>query len=123
VHELAFAQQVVRIVLSEMASRDAIGVRTIEVDLGALEGLRAEDLRGAFEVESENTPLRSADLRVTLVPPEARCARCGESYALPLGSTQQESGSLACLACGPPLEIRGGRGLCVRSASFELRSG
>lgn len=120
-HELVMAQQIVRAVLAEMEHRGAAAVRSIDVDLGALEGLREEDLRRAFRVESTGTPLEHAVLHVSVVPATAFCPACNapKPDELRLGSSH-EIPRAACADCGADLEFQGGRGLVVRRAAMVL---
>ena len=120
-HELVIAQQIVRAVRAEMERRGATAVRAIDVDLGALEGLRESDLRAAFEVEAADTPLEGAALRVTLVPARAFCPKCGgpKPLALPEGPGHGPP-SAACPDCGAEMDLEGGRGAVVRSAAMVL---
>ena len=120
-HELAVAQQIVRAVRAEMERRGAAAVRAIDVDVGALEGLGESELRGAFAVEVEGTPLEGAVLRVTRIPARAFCPKCGgpKPLALPEGHGHGPV-SAACPDCGAEMDLEGGRGVAVRSASMVL---
>lgn len=119
-HELAFAQQVVRTVLESMRHVRATGVRSIEVELGVLEGVPTDGLCRAFEIESKDTPLEGADLRVALVPGTAACPACRAERALTIPAEGHRVPKAACDGCGGPVEFRGGRGLVVRSAAMIL---
>lgn len=120
-HELAIAQQVVRTVLAEMNRTGAVAVRSINVDVGTLEGLPPEGLRRAFEVESKDTPLEGVELHVALVPSVAMCPACGAKRELTILSEAHGADvNLFCPRCGAPMEFRGGRGFIVRSAAMVL---
>jgi len=120
-HELAIAQQVVRTVLAEMNRTGAVAVRSINVDVGTLEGLPPEGLRRAFEVESKDTPLEGVELHVVLVPSVATCPACAAKRELTTPSEAYDVNvNLFCLQCGTPMEFRGGRGFVVRSAAMVL---
>jgi len=120
-HELAMAQQIVRTVLAEMNRTGAVAVRSINVDVGTLEGLLPEGLRRAFEVESKDTPLEGVELHVALVPSIATCPACGAKRELTtLSDAHGADVNLFCLQCGAPMEFRGGRGFSVRSAAMVL---
>ena len=120
-HELAIAQQIVRTILAEMNRIGATAVRSIEVDIGTLEGLPPEGLAQAFDVESKDTLLEGVELRVALVPSVATCPACGATREL---TTPRESHVaevfLSCPRCGSMMEFHGGRGFIVRSASMVL---
>jgi len=120
-HELAIAQQVVRTVLAEMNRIGATRVRVIDVEIGTLEGLSAESLRGAFDLESKDTPIEGVELRVALVASVAVCPRCGASRELtaPLETHGREP-FVACPRCGIGMAFHGDRGFVVRSAAMVL---
>ncbi len=120
-HELVMAQQIVRAVLATMEQRGAAAVRSIDVELGALEGIREEDLRRAFRLESTGTPLEHAALHVSVGPATAFCPGCNapKTFDLRLGRFH-EIPRVACPDCGVDLELQGGRGLLVRRAAMVL---
>lgn len=120
-HELAVAQQVVRVVRAEMEARGASGVRFIDLDIGQLEGLRPADLRRAFEVESAGTPIEGASLNVTLTPAKAFCPSCNQERPFQLPQEHfHEPPPVVCPECGASLELSGGRGFVVRRAAMVL---
>lgn len=120
-HELAIVQQVVRAVLAEMDRRGASAVRSIDLEIGQLEGLGQEGLRKAFEAESAGTALEGTALNVAVVPAKAYCPACGtpKRFALPEGHFT-ETPTIVCPDCGADLDLEGGRGFVVRSASMVL---
>ncbi len=120
-HELAIAQQVIRAVLAEMERRGASAVRSIDLEIGQLEGLGQDDLRKAFEVESAGTALEGTALNVSVAPAKAYCPACGtaKKFELPTGHFT-EMPTLACPDCGADLDLEGGRGFVVKSAAMVL---
>lgn len=120
-HELALAQQVVRAVLAEMERRGASVVRAIDLEVGGLEGLRSEDVRGAFEVEAAGTPLEGTVLRITVGGVRAFCPACGtpKPFELPAAHLPAPERAL-CPDCGAEMDLEGSRGVVVRSASMVL---
>lgn len=120
-HETVIAQQIVRVVRGTMEARGAAAVRTIDVDLGQLEGLSPEDLQAAFDLEARGTPLEGSVLRVRLVGAQGFCPSCQEDRAFELPrSASHEIPPIACPECGSPLELLGGRGFTVQRASMVL---
>lgn len=120
-HELAIAQEIVRAVLAEAARRKARGVRSVDLEIGALEGLREIDLRRAFEIEAAGTLAHGADLRVRVIPAEAVCAPCGRTAKVELPSNRSHRFlPPICAACGGMVSIENGRGFVVRSAILRL---
>ncbi len=120
-HETVMAQQVVRAVLAEMDHRGAAACKTIDIDLGQLEGLDPKDLQAAFDLEAVGTLVEGAVLAVTLVPATAVCPSCkaAKPFELPKGHAHEMPRAL-CPDCGAPLELRGGRGFVVRRATLVL---
>ncbi len=120
-HETVIAQQIVRAVLSEMDRRGASACKSIDLELGQLEGLDSKDLQAAFDLEAAGTPLDGAVLVVTSAPATAVCPSCkaAKPFELPKGHGH-EIPRLVCPDCGAPLELRGGRGFVVRRATLVL---
>lgn len=120
-HETIIAQQVVRVVLAEMETRGASGVRSIDLEVGQLEGLTPADLRKAFELESAGTPAEGAVLQVSLAPAKAVCPSCNQErpFELPEAHFHGQP-KLVCPECGSSLELSGGRGFVVRRAAMIL---
>ena len=120
-HELAVAQQLVRAVLATAEERGAFAVRTIDVEIGELEGLRIESLEGAFALEAEGTPAEGATLHVTLVPAKIFCPSCREPRPVGHASSPDHRATPAqCRECGSELAVEGGRGLVIRRAAMVL---
>lgn len=123
-HESLMARQIVEAVSSEAARRGARGVRFVDVDVGALEGIRAEDLRAAFDVAAVGTRVEGASLRVAVAAVRGFCPTCRQTHTIRVAEEHRhEPPNLACSVCGGPLETDGGRGFVVRSASLVLDEG
>lgn len=120
-HETVIAQQILRAVQTTMEQRGASAVRTIDVELGQLEGLNAQVLQRAFDLQAGGTPVEGAVLQVKVVPASAFCPSCNEErpFELPRNPAH-EVPKVLCPECGAPLELRGGRGFIVRSAAMVL---
>lgn len=120
-HELAVAQEIVRAVLSVAASRGATAVRSVDVDIGELEGLQAETLREAFHVEATGTPVEGASLNVTVL---RAAAICPNGHPQPDVGLPHDPGHGAlrprCALCSFDLEVQGARGFIVRHAAIVL---
>jgi Zn finger protein HypA/HybF involved in hydrogenase expression len=115
------AQQIVSAVLSEVDRRAASGVRSIEVDVGELEGLQEEALRRAFRAAAAGTVLEETELHVTIVPAIAHCPACDAPKPFRIAaSAEHVVPKASCPDCGADLELRGGRGLVVRRATMVL---
>lgn len=120
-HELAIAQQIVRAVLAEMDRRGASAVRSIELEIGQLEGLESEGLRKAFEAEAGGTALEGTILNVSVSPARGYCPACGtpKKFELPAGQ-HGDVPTIICPDCGADLDLEGGRGYVVKSALMVL---
>ena len=120
-HETIIAQQVVRAVLAEMDQRGASACKSIDIDLGQLEGLEPRELQAAFDLEASGTLVDGAVLQVSLTPATAACPSCkaAKPFELPRGHGHELPAAL-CPDCGAALELRGGRGFVVRRATLVL---
>ncbi len=120
-HETVIAQQIVAAVLDEVRRRGAVSCRSIEVDLGELEGLHRADLQAAFDIEAKGTLLEGTVLEVSLKPATAVCPSCkaAKPFELPRGAAH-EIPRVTCPDCGSLLELRGGRGFVIRRAAMVL---
>ena len=120
-HELAMAQQVLRVVSAEMERRGAAAVTSIDLELGTLEGLREEDLVRAFQLEATGTPLEATVLRVRMRGPRAFCPACGTPKPFEVSPGHHGApASAACPDCGAEMDLEGGRGVTVVSAAMVL---
>ncbi len=120
-HETVMAQQIVQTVLAEMDRRGASVCKSIDIDLGQLEGLAAKDLQAAFDLEAAGTLLDGAVLAVAMVPATAVCPSCkaAKPFELPTGHAHEMPAAL-CPDCGAPLELRGGRGVVIKRATLVM---
>ena len=120
-HETVIAQQVLRAVLAEMDRRGASTCKTIDIDLGQLEGLEARELQAAYDLEASGTPAEGAVLQVSLIPATAVCPSCKAAmpFEPPTGHAHEMPPPL-CPDCGAALELRGGRGFVIRRAALVL---
>ena len=120
-HETVVAQQIARAVLAEMDARGASACKSIDVDLGQLEGLDEKEVQAAFDLEAAGTPLEGAVLHVTTAPATAVCPSCqaAKPFELPR-SPAHEIPPVVCPDCGAALELRGGRGFVVQRAALVV---
>lgn len=120
-HETVIAQQILSAVLAEMEVRGASACRSIEIELGQLEGLSPKDLQAAFDLQAEGGPADGAVLETTTVPTTAVCRSCkaAKPFEPPQGHAH-ELPAAVCPDCGAALELRGGRGFTIRRAVLVL---
>ncbi len=120
-HESAVAQAVVRTVVGAAKKARAKRVVSVELEVGALEGLGTKELRFAFELEAAGTPVEGAKLRLSRMAPSAVCPACGVPRKAPLPRGHfHELPPLTCSACGAPLRLKGGRGFRVVRAAMDI---
>ena len=81
-HELSVSQAIADVVLKEAAKHGATKVLAVELQIGDLSLLNADQVEFCLTLVLENTPAAGAELRVTRVEPEIRCEVC--SYVGPL---------------------------------------
>jgi len=79
-HETAVAQSIVETILAEA---ERVGRRPIaaRISCGQFNALNDEVMRFAFEVAAQDTPARGMRLEIRHVPLQARCERCGRTFA------------------------------------------
>lgn len=96
-------------------------MRAIDLAVGELEGLQPDALRRAFELEAATTRLDGAVLRVTVVSAKAFCPACGtpKPFEAPPGHFESLP-PIHCPDCGAEMDLEGGRGFLVRSATMVL---
>lgn len=118
-HEASVTADIADAVMDEMSRRGVTKVNGVTVVVGDLTMLLEEQMRFAWEVLSQGTPLEGSVLYVKHEPIEVRCGACG--YEGPvrnvdLGGTQAPL--LSCPGCGGRVEVVKG-GSC-RIDSFDI---
>ena len=91
-HELAIAQNVIRIVESEAKKQGFTKVRTIKLAVGEVSGVIPECLYEFFPIASKDTIAFGAELSARVIPVAIECAACGYS-GKPRGGECPECGS------------------------------
>lgn len=114
-HELAIAQELVRIAC-EHARRAGVGrVRRLNCRIGVLRQVEPGLLREAFEIARGDSACCDAELCVQTVPLRARCGACGQTFDVVLWNW-------ACPRCGLDAELLpGGDELELLSIEAEDR--
>ncbi|WP_435972066.1 hydrogenase maturation nickel metallochaperone HypA [Streptomyces sp. Qhu_M48] len=108
-HEMSLAVAVVDQVETAARSRGAVGVSSIELDVGELAGVVADALAFCFELACAGTVVEGAELITRTVPGTARCAPCDEVW--PVGMPPR----LLCPGCGAAADaLLSGRELQIR---------
>ncbi|SEE17853.1 hydrogenase maturation nickel metallochaperone HypA [Streptomyces sp. TLI_105] len=112
-HEMSLAVAVVDQVEAAAKSRGAVGVSSIELDVGELAGVVADALAFCFELACAGTVVEGAELITRTVPGTARCAPCAEDWAVGMPPR------LLCPGCGAAAdELVAGRELQIREVRW-----
>ncbi|MFH8574770.1 hydrogenase maturation nickel metallochaperone HypA [Streptomyces zaomyceticus] len=112
-HEMSLAVAVVDQVETAAKTRGAIGVRSIELDVGELAGVVADALAFCFELACAGTVVEGAELITRTVPGTARCAACAEDWAVGMPPR------LLCPGCGAAADgLVSGRELQIREVRW-----
>ncbi|MER5202791.1 hydrogenase maturation nickel metallochaperone HypA [Streptomyces sp. NPDC002825] len=112
-HEMSLAVAVVDQVEAAAKSRGAVGVRSIELDVGELAGVVADALAFCFELACAGTVVEGAELITRTVPGTARCAPCAEDWTVGMPPR------LLCPGCGGAAEeLVSGRELQIREVRW-----
>jgi hydrogenase nickel incorporation protein HypA/HybF len=69
--------QIVEVALEEAKRHDAIGVKQIQLEIGELTFLGVEQMKFAYEVLSEETILKDAELCIEEQKAVVKCDECG----------------------------------------------
>jgi hydrogenase nickel incorporation protein HypA/HybF len=96
-HELAIAQRLIE-TASALLPPDAQHISLLKVQLGALAGVSAEELRFGFEVMSARTSCAGAQLWIDPVPAIAHCPQCGVDFIV-------DDDGLICPSCNSPAVV------------------
>ena len=78
-HELSLCLNLLKQVLNTAQQHQASAIQTIDVQLGPLGGISAEQLGVAFAQASAGTLAAGAELRIESLPLTIRCRSCGAS--------------------------------------------
>lgn len=114
-HEATVVDGLVRILIDRAAANGITSIVAVKVVIGRLRGLDLRQIRGCFEIFSEDTVAEGAALEIVDVETRARCRGCGTDYVVPRFR-------FACPSCGgSDADVIAGRELHVES--FEGRQG
>ncbi|MEU6979066.1 MULTISPECIES: hydrogenase maturation nickel metallochaperone HypA [unclassified Streptomyces] len=112
-HEMSLAVAVVDQVEAAASSRGAVGVTSVELDVGELAGVVADALAFSFELACAGTVLEGAELITRTVPGVARCEPCAADWAVGMPPR------LLCPTCGAAAgELVSGRELQIREVRW-----
>ncbi|MFF8375776.1 hydrogenase maturation nickel metallochaperone HypA [Streptomyces sp. NPDC015661] len=112
-HEMSLAVAVVDQVEAAAKSHGAVGVTSVELDVGELAGVVADALAFCFELACAGTVLEGAELITRTVPGTARCEPCAADWAVGMPPR------LLCPRCGAAAgELLSGRELQIRQVRW-----
>ena len=108
-HEMSIARSILDIVEQEMSGHAGARLQAVNVAVGKLAAVSAEQLTWWFTVMVAETDMAGAVLNVKTVPIGYRCGACGNEFTA-------EEIALACPKCGAEHpELISGRELTVES--------
>lgn len=79
-HELAIANEIIRIARESVPPERAGEIVKINIEVGEFSCLQSESLEFAFQALSRETPLEKATLDIKRVKPLLECRRCARRY-------------------------------------------
>lgn len=114
-HELSIAQSLAELATEAAQTAGAIGVRTVQLRLGALSGVAEDALQFSWGIVIAETLLAGAQLVVEVTPVVIDCATCRARQTL------TNIQWLRCPICGaPPAQIVQGRDLELTAIEIIL---
>ena len=113
-HEMGIALQIVDIATASIpADLAGAAVTRVNLKVGKLSAVIAENLRFCFDVVVHDTPLEGAQLYIEEIPVTARCKNCGHEWTL-------TEPAFACPACeGGAIKVLSGRELDIESIEIN----
>lgn len=81
-HEVAIAEEIKEIVISELKKNNAKKVNKINLQIGKLTSIVPEALQFAFEAISKNTELENAKIEIEMMEIKAKCQKCKKEFII-----------------------------------------
>ena len=107
-HEFSIAEQIVEQIVAVAAENSVTDVRTVELEIGAMEMIVNEALETAFAAAAAGTVAEGAKLVIETVPTRGVCGACGNEYETSIAD-------YTCPASGAAqATITTGRGILLR---------
>ena len=95
-HELSLTQSIVEIAIEHAHRENAVAIRSITIEIGALSGVMADAMEFAFDVCCKDTMAEGARLEIRHIRGLGRCMECREESEMDtLTYTCPQCGSLA----------------------------
>ncbi len=106
-HELSIAKNIIQLAREHLTAEEEVRLRTIKVNVGTFSTIVPAQLVFGFEAAREDTPLRQAELDITMIPLRIKCYSCGEE-------TEIDPVDFICPSCSSPnIEIIAGNELTI----------
>ena len=123
-HELSVMSQVVDSVVKELKGKPILRLESVRLEIGELTMLGKEQLKFAWGILTEDTPLKGAKLVIVKKPAVIECQGCdyrgGARHPTGLGS-HLLTPYIACPKCGGVVKIVGGRECIIRSLRAVMK--
>lgn len=107
-HEMGIAMQIIEIATASIPA-DMEGARVARVNLkvGKLSAVVPDSLRFCFEIASQDTPLRHAELNIEEIPVVIYCGDCNAQWAIsdPVFTCRKCNGANIKVISGRELDI------------------
>lgn len=97
-HELSFAEQILKCVDQEARRHCARGVSRVRLRVGRLSGVNGANLAFCLKAVAEGSAMEGAEVEVDEVAPELVCSDCGRQ---PVGGVVEP----VCPTCGKEAEL------------------
>ncbi|UXM85114.1 hydrogenase maturation nickel metallochaperone HypA [Methanococcus aeolicus] len=119
-HELSYATSIVNAIMEHITNMEQANkvkkVSKINLEIGELTFINFEQLKFAFEVASEGTLCKDAELEAEFLKPHIACNNCGYRGEL----TANDEFEVKCPECGSlSLKISGGKEFNIKNAILE----
>ena len=123
-HELSVMTQVVESVSRELKGRGIVRLESVRLEIGELTMLGKEQLKFAWGILTEDTPLKGARLIIVRKPAVVECPKCGyrggARHPAGLGS-HLIAPYIACPKCRGDVRIAEGRECIIRSLRAVMK--
>lgn len=113
-HELSIVEALIEQVEREVQRSGQSGrIRRLDLTVGRLSGVSCDSLRFAFELLSDDTIVKDAELHITQPKATCRCQACR-------ARVEVDEIAVRCPACGSmQITLEGGRELLLESVEIE----
>ena len=125
-HEISVMTQLVKAILERLEDYSFVGVKEVELSVGELSFLAEDQMRFAFEILTENTPLHGAELVIKTSPSMVRCSSCGYEGPLRVEDDPRyhiATPIFACPVCESLVDIIKGRECEVTNVKLMVDEG